>query len=47
MVGGDERAAGASSSGKEAAGDQVVFMWQAGQAEAHYTEAVTGGQVYR
>lgn len=47
---------GAGSSGQEAeastpsqdeSGHQVVFMWQARQAEAHYREAVSGAHVHR
>ena len=37
----------ASMSGSDESGQQLVFIWQAGQPEAHYTEAVSGAQVYR
>ena len=46
-TGGDDSGADVGSSGQEASGHQVVFMWQAGQGEAHYREAVSGAHVHR
>lgn len=46
-AGGSEGAGGASTSESDESGRKLVFMWQARQAEAHFTEAVSGAQVYR
>ncbi|DBA67150.1 TPA: hypothetical protein ACH3X2_001471 [Trebouxia sp. C0005] len=46
-TGGSEGAGGASTSESDESGRKLVFMWQARQAEAHFTEAVSGAQVYR
>ena len=47
LAGGSEGAGGASTSESDESGHKLVFMWQARQAEAHFTEAVSGAQVYR
>lgn len=39
--------ADACSSGQHESGHQVVFMWQVGQSENHYREAVSGAHVHR
>lgn len=46
-TGGGESGADACSSGQDESGHQVVFMWQAGQSERQYREAVSGAQVHR
>lgn len=46
-TGGGESEEDGGSSDQDKSGDQVVFMWQEGQHEAHYREAVSGAQVHR
>ena len=46
-TGGGENDADACSSGHDQSGHQVVFMWQVGQSESHYREAVSGAHVHR
>ena len=46
-AGGSQGAHGASTSESDESGHKLVFMWQARLAEAHFTEAVSGAQVYR
>ena len=47
LAGGSQGAGGASTSESDESGHKLVFMWQARQTEAHFTEAVSGAQVYR
>ena len=47
LAGGSQGAGGASTGESDESGHKLVFMWQARQAEAHFTEAVTGAQVFR
>ncbi|KAL3139857.1 hypothetical protein ABBQ38_004153 [Trebouxia sp. C0009 RCD-2024] len=42
-----ETDADGGSSSQDTSGHQVVFMWQVGQCEAHYREAVSGAHVHR
>ena len=47
LAGGSQGAGGASTGESDESGHKLVFMWQARQAEAHFTEAVSGAQVFR
>ncbi|KAL0056285.1 hypothetical protein WJX82_009537 [Trebouxia sp. C0006] len=47
LEGGSQGAGGASTSESDESGHKLVFMWQARQTEAHFTEAVSGAHVYR
>lgn len=46
-TGDGETDADGGSSSQDTSGHQVVFMWQVGQCEAHYREAVSGAHVHR